>query len=238
MTTTAPTHAMPRPVFDSAEPSDPAGMRVAAAAGVAFVALNVVTLFLAGAPPESDAPAAKVATYFADHSAAIRAQLLLSGLGIAALLWWSGTLWRLLSRAEDDRPRLAAVAGVSLAVGLTLALVSGAMTSTAAFRVEDVATTHLLWTLSFVLLGAAGFGIGVFLLAASTVFHRAQLRPRWITYVGWLAALLFFAGTAGTVTDAAGATTVALIAFLVWCVWILGVSVTMWRGTVSRAGAR
>ena len=84
----------------------------AAIAGVAFVVLDVAGAFLPGAPPASDASAAKIAAYFHDHSGAIKAQLLLGGLGIAALMWWFGALWRMLSRAEGERPRLAIVAAV------------------------------------------------------------------------------------------------------------------------------
>ena len=78
--------------------------RSAAIAGFAFVVLNVAGSLAPGAPPASNASAAKVAAYFADHSGAIKAQLLLGGIGIAALMWWLGGLWRLMSRAEGDRP--------------------------------------------------------------------------------------------------------------------------------------
>ena len=135
----------------------------------------------------------------------------------------------MLSRAEGEQPRLTAAAGMSLAVGVALALVSGCITASAAFRVDDVRTTHLLWSFSFVVLGAAGFAIGTFLLAANAIVVRTNVVSNWIAYLGWFAALGFFAGTASTVTDASAATAVCLVAFLVWCVWILAVSATMWR---------
>jgi len=227
--TTVTTQDPIQPVSTVPASTEPSGARLAAGAGVAFVALNVATLFVAGTPPASDASATKVAHYFSGHAGAIQAQLLVSGLGIAALLWWSGTLWRMLSRAEGERPRLTAAAGLSLAVGLALALVSGCITASAAFRVDDVRTTHLLWSFSFVVLGAAGLGIGTFLLATNAIIVRANVAPTWIAYLGWLAALGFFAGTASTVTDASAATAICLVAFLVWCVWILAMSATMWR---------
>ena len=153
MTTTTPTRESVQTIPSSSTAStDAIGARFAAAAGVAFVVLTLASTFAAGSPPASDASAAKIATYFHDHSGGIRAQLLLGGLGIAALLWWFGTLWRLLSRAENDRPRLAVVA-----------------------------------------------------------------------------ALAFYAGTIGSVTDGHGVVVVGLVAFFVWCVWILAVSATMWR---------
>ena len=82
--------------------------RSAPIAGIAFVVLNVASAFAPGVPPASDASTAKVVSYFRDHSGGIKAQLLLGGLGIAALMWWLGALWGVLSRAEGERPRLAA----------------------------------------------------------------------------------------------------------------------------------
>jgi hypothetical protein len=227
--TTITTRDSIQPLSTVPAPTESSGARLGAGAGVAFVALNVATLFVAGTPPASDASATKVAHYLSGHAGAVQAQLLLSGLGIAALLWWSGTLWRMLSRAEGERPRLTAAAGMSLAVGLALALVSGSITASAAFRVDDVRTTHLLWNFSFVVLGASGFAIGTFLLATNAIVVRTKVASSWIAYLGWLAAIGFFAGTASTVTDASAATAICLVAFLVWCVWILAVSATMWR---------
>ena len=149
--------------------------------------LDVVGSFLPGTPPASDASAAKVATYFRDHSSGIKAQLLIGGLGIAALMWWFGTLWRMLSRAEGERPRLAIVAAVSLVTGLVLALVSSAINSAVAIHPADVATTYLFFSFSLIVIAAGGLGIGVFLLAACTVTYRAGLTPRWVSYVGWAA---------------------------------------------------
>ncbi len=228
-TTTAHETVQPVPPAQPVELEASRGTRLAAAAGMAFVVCNVVAAFLPGTPPASDASAAKIATYFTDHDGAIKAQLLLAGLGIAALLWWFGALWRVLSDAEGARPRLATAAAVSLATGLTLGLVSGTITSTAAFRVDDVRTTHMLYTFSFVVISAAGFGVGVFLLATSAVTYRAGIGPRWISYLGWLAAAAFLAGVAATVTDAGAVTALGLIAFLVWCAWIVAISAVMWR---------
>jgi hypothetical protein len=207
--------------------------RSAAIAGVAFVVLNVAATFAPGTPPASDASAGEVASYFRDHSGAIKAQLLLGGLGIAALMWWFGALWRVLSRAEGERPQLAIVAAIALASGLTLALISGAMTATAAIRVDDVETTHLLWSLSLVGFATAGFGIGTFLVTTCLLAYRADIAPRWTSYLGWAAGLAFLVGTLGTVSDSNVINSIGLVAFLAWCAWILSVSVGLWRGTTA-----
>ena len=230
MTTTTPTRDPVQTIpSSSTAATDATGARFAAAAGVAFVVLTIASTFAPGSPPASDASAAKIATYFHDHSGGIRAQLLLGGLGIAALLWWFGTLWRLLSRAVDERPRLAVVAAVGLATGLALAMLNGVVIGTAALRTIDPATTRLFYSFSIVAISAAGFGIGTFLLATSVVTYRTRVTPVWVSCLGFVAGLAFFAGTVGGVTDGHGVVALGLGAFFVWCVWLLAVSATMWR---------
>jgi hypothetical protein len=238
MTTTTPDTIRPIPpvpaaAADPTDPTDTTGARTAAAAGIAFVVLSVASTFAAGSPPASDASAAKIAAYFRDHSGGIRSQLLLGGLGLAALFWWFGTLWRTLSRAEHERPRLASVAALGLAIGGALALLNGAIVATAAIRVDDVATTHLFYSFSLVAISAAGIGIGTFLLATSLVTYRTRIMPVWISSLGFVAALAFFGSSLGAVTDAPAIFVLGFVAFFVWCVWIVAVSITMWRAASS-----
>jgi hypothetical protein len=235
MTTTTAGIPVPRDAIAARSTFDGSrGGRVAAVAGLAFVVFNVAGTFLPGAPPASDASTAKIAAYFKDHSGAIKAQLLLGGLGIAALMWWFGTLWRIMSRAEDERPRLAIVAGVALAAGLTLAIVNGVANATAALRSESPDAQHLLYTLSFVVIAAAGFALGAFLIAVSSTTYRSRVLPRWISYLGFAAALAFVASGAGTVSDANVFNLLGLVAFLGWCIWILALCRVMWTGTAVR----
>jgi hypothetical protein len=205
--------------------------RLAATGGVAFVVLNLAGTFAPGAPPASDASATKVATYFRDHAGAIKAQQLLGCLGIVALYWWFGALWRIMSRAEGERPRLTIVAAVSLATGLALAMISGAITATAAVRIDSGNTIlRLLWTFSLVGFATAGLAIGTFLIAACAVIYRTEVTPRWTSYLGGVAAVAFLVGSIGTVSDSNVINIFGLVAFLTWGVWILAMSAFMWRG--------
>ena len=203
--------------------------RTAAAAGVAFVVLDVVGTFVPGAAPAGDASTAKVAAYFHDHATGIKAQLFLGTLGIVALLWWFGALWRLLSRVEDERPQLAMVAAVSLAVGVVLAIMSSAITAAAAMHGVNAETTRSMYAFSLVTVAAAGIAIAVFIGASCAVLYRSKDVPRWTNYVGLLAALVFLIGGFGTVTDANAVNMLGLVAFVAWCVWIVAVSVVMWH---------
>ena len=234
MTTTTATMSAPRSATEAQGSFDVTqGARIAAAAGFAFVVLNVVGTVLPGAPPASDASTAKIAAYYRGHSGAIKAELLLGALGIAALMWWFGALWRLMSRAEDGRPRLAIVAGVALASGLTLAIINGVANATAALRAESAQAQHLLYTLSFVVISAAGFALGAFLLAVNAVTYRSRVMPRWISILGFASALAFLGSGGGTVSDANAFNLLGLAAFLGWCVWILATSTFMWRTASS-----
>jgi hypothetical protein len=205
------------------------GLRAAAAGGVAFVVLDVVGTFLPGSPPATNASAATIAAYFRDHPGAIKAQLLVGGLGVIGLWWWFGALWRTLSRAEGERPRHAIVAAVALASGVVLAIIGTTFTAAAAIRVDNVDTTHLLYSLSIVTTSAAGFAIAAFLIATCAVLYRSGAAPRWTSYLGFAAALAFLGSTLGIVSTSNVFNVLGIVAFLIWCVWTLAISGVMWR---------
>ena len=232
-TTSAAVTSTDRSPFPHPEPAGEGWARPAAVAGIAFVVLNVAGTFAPGAPPASDASAAKVAAYFEGHSGAIKAQLLIGCVGIAALLWWFGALWRVMSRAEAERPRLAVVAAVGLGLGLTLAMMSAVCNSTVAIRVERADVTALFYGMSFVAVAAANFGIGTFLLATCILMYRTQFAPRWLSYLGVLAGLVFYVGGIGTATSSSVINTFGVVAFLMWCVWIVAMSAYLWRGDLT-----
>ena len=79
------------------------------------------------------------------------------------------------------------------------------------------------------MIAAAGFGVGMFLLAACTVTYRSGITPRWVSFAGWAAGIFFLAGTAATMTDSNPVNQLGLFSFLLWCVWILAISTIMWR---------
>jgi hypothetical protein len=219
-----------RPIAPTSARNERAWRRSAAAGGVLFVVLSVASTFVAGAPPASDASAAKITTYFHDHSGAIKVSLLLGGLGVMALLWWLGALWRILSDAESGRPQLTAVAAVALGSGVTLAMSSGTFTAAAAQRADTLGdNVQLLFTLSLITIAAAGFGLSLFLATVCMLNMRARVFPVWTNAVGAVAAAAFLVGTIATTTDANAVNVVALVAFLVWCIWLLGVSTSMWK---------
>lgn len=212
--------------------------RYAAIGGVAFVVLNVIGAIIGGSPPATDDPAAKITEYFTDKGDALKAALWLGGLGSVALIWWFGSLWRRMSRAEGGAPRLAVVSLAGLVLGGAMFLSSASVNAAAALRLDDIGDgTQFFYTLSVVLLSAAGFGLGIHLLATNGLAYRSKMLPMWLVALGALAGLAFLvSGVIGSSTDGSAAMVVGLIGFVGWSVWILGVSACMWRWDPTLAG--
>jgi hypothetical protein len=212
--------------------------RYAALGGFVFVVLNVVGGFLPGSPPAIDDSPKQIAAYFKDHNGAIQAAGFMAGIGTIALLWWLGSLWRMMCRAENERPRLAVVAVVSAGAGGTLAAMSGAFTAQTAIYIDSVGEgAKGLFTLSMITISASGFFVVAFLSAVCALNWRAQMMPRWTSYVGWLAAAGFLVASGGYASGRNLFGVVGFISFLVWCVWILAVSTFMWRGASTESTA-
>jgi hypothetical protein len=208
--------------------------RYAALGGFVFVILNVVGAFLPGTPPALDDGAAKVATYFKDNDSMIMAAQVLSGFGTIGLAWWFGSLFRRLRAAEGGNPRLSVVALLGLALGGSCALISGAITSTTAMRIDDIGEGAIVfYALSGVVIATAGFGVIVFLSAVCALNYRTKMFPEWTSYLGWLAAAGFVVASLGAASDASALGLIGLLSFLLWCAWIVALSALMWRGAAA-----
>jgi hypothetical protein len=208
--------------------------RIAALGGVAFVVLNVVGSILQGAPPSSDSDSpAEIVDWFVDDGDTIRVAVLLGGLSMIGLVWWFGSLWRRMARAEGGDHRLSIVALVGLAAAGALATASFALLSATAMNVDDmdVADVRFVFVLSNVLLSLSGPFIVAHLAAVNALSVRTGFLPRWITIIGYVAAALFLVASVGAATDADGIMIFGFLGFLVWSIWILCVSAHLWRTT-------
>jgi hypothetical protein len=207
--------------------------RTAALGGIAFVALNVVGSLLPGSPPGTDDTAAEIGKYFRDHDSALMIGQALSAFGTIGLAWWFGSLFRRMRAAEGGNPRLSVVALLGLALGGATAMASGAVTSAAAMRIDEIGDggAQLLFALSMTMIGMSAFGVIVFLGAAAALNYRARVFPAWTNYLAWLAAAAFVVGGLSVASDSAAFGTIGFVGFLVWSVWIVAISLLMWRGT-------
>src|SRR5438105_14924985 len=82
-------------------------LRYAGVAGIVFVVLTLVGVFLAGAPPKPDAPVSEWRAFYSDHRTAVLLGVILGGIGSAVVLWFISGLRSVLQRAEGGSGTLA-----------------------------------------------------------------------------------------------------------------------------------
>src|SRR5204862_4795575 len=133
------------------------------------------------------------------------------------LIWWLGSLWRIMSRAEGERPRMALVAAVSLGVAGGLALLSGAILSATALRSKEIGSgAEVFYVLATVVISTSGFALVAHLAAVASLNYRKRMFPAWITYLGWLGALGFLIAAFGAASDASVFAIFGVVSFIVW----------------------
>ena len=205
--------------------------KFAALGGVAFVVLNVAGTIAQGAPPSSDDTNDEVLKWFVDNESGIKVAAFLGALSIIALLWWFGSLWRRMSRAESGNHRLSILALGGLVGGGALFAASTAVLATVAIQVHEVPAdgAKFFYVLSTAMLSMAGAFIATHLAAVNVLGMRTRFLPAWVSLLGLLAAAFFLVSALGVTTDADPVMLFGLLGFVAWSIWILGVSAHMWR---------
>lgn len=203
--------------------------RAFAIGGFAFAALTLGAIGIQGGEsPAATASPAAVAAFFRQHAGAVKLSEAFAAAGLGALMWWFGGLWRIIR--SDDRSALPIVAGIGLAVGLTLGFVDITFTATAAlgaFRLGD-SELQLLNQASIVAILLSGLGNSAFLAATSAINARIRAFPAWTNYVGWVSAAGWLVGGVAVTTTTSGAVLSAgYAAFVLWCAWIVALSASM-----------
>jgi hypothetical protein len=213
--------------------------RYAALGGFVFVVFGLLAGFLPGAPPAADDSAKEVAKFIRDHTGALQAAQVCTGVSIIALGWWFGSLFRRMRAAEGANPRLAVVATLGLAIGGSLALLAGGLLSTAALRIDELGDggAQLLFTMSGVMIASSAFGVVLFLSAVCALNLRTRMFPEWTSYLGYLAAIALLIGGIGAGSDNGPINLLGLVGFLIWSIWILIISTMMWQTTSETVAA-
>jgi hypothetical protein len=168
--------------------------RVAAVAGVLFVAAFVVGQYIA---PDLVYPEEQVGggqlTFYVNYEDALVAQAILFGVASMLLLVFVGGLRAFLARAEGQDPRLAPVVVAAGAVAAGLVLLRAAIVvALTALRGNEVGVhaQGSAWAARalFYLEGAVGdmvlFPFAVLLAAAAVVLLRTRVLPGWLAWVG------------------------------------------------------
>lgn len=198
--------------------------------GVIFVLLTLVPAFATGTPPDVSAPAAEIAEYLSDNAGAIQLAGVLSLIASVFLLFWAGSLWRAMVRAEDGQPRLAVVAALGLVIGGSLAAVTGAIGTTMSFRVDDLGEgVTFFWLMVVILQASTIVGIAAQVGAVSALGIRTRFIPSWLAWGGVAVTVLALLGTIGAGSDEDIWLGLGFLAFILWSVWILCITAVLWK---------
>ena len=199
--------------------------------GIAFVILNVIGVILQGTPPKSGDSNAKVLAWFNDKESGIRTGALLGALSLIVIIFWFGSLWRRMAKAEGNNHRLSVVSLVGLTGSGALFAAATAVLATVALRVADVGEVEarFFYTMSTVLLSLAGPFIAAHLAATNLLALRTGFLPKWNAMFGLIPALGFLISSGGAMSDKDLFMYFGLVSFVTWMIWLLATSVHMWR---------
>jgi len=203
--------------------------RYGLAAGIVFVVLVVVASLIGGTPPKPTDSGAKIVSYFHDNQDALKVGAYLNGLGAVAFLWFLGSLWTRLRRAETAGSRLSVIALVGGIAGLVFATIAGASVAFVALYLQELGpgVAQVFYLFATVLLAVSAFALAVFTSATSVMILRYPIVERFLGWVGeGIAALWLIAGIGVADIDTA-IHTVGLVAFLIWAGWILILTVLL-----------
>lgn len=211
-----------------------------ALSGVLFVVLFIWGLVLGGILssdpfPMPGAPATEIARYYSDNGTAVLASGLLQVLSSLSLLVFAFHVTHFLGRTagQRDTPSGTLLAGGALAAVFLFAsaFLSWMLVLVAPGSLDIVAT---LRNLNFITGGAAHVAsLGVFVGVASISSFKKNLLPRWIPWLGIVAAALSLLSLASLAWFPA--TYLIPLGRLLCFIWVAAVSVLLVRGPRNKA---
>jgi hypothetical protein len=216
--------------------------RLGGAAGILFVIIGVVALFLPGTPPKAD-EVSKIATYLTDKRGSILAANYLAGIAFVFFLFFVASLRLHLGAADRTglRPGAVLLAGGVTATALVVA--GNAVLNGAAFQVAGAGDTnlnHALYDVSNDLFVSTGFGFAVFFGGAAMAIAATNALPGFLCPAGVVVAVLnavvpvaLFAKSGFFAIGGA----FGIIVPLASVVWVLVASVAMLRPAPTADGA-
>jgi hypothetical protein len=200
--------------------------------GILFIVLVVASILIPGSTPMASDSPTKILNYFRDHKDSIELAAFIGGLAAVPILWWAGSLWARLRRAEGGQPRLALVAVLGLVLGGAGQVVSGAVLSTVALRLDAVGpnSARFFFVLGTGAAAAGSVGLAVMVLATSVLVFRTGVFPRWVGWLGAIDAIAFLVASYSVASTSDTIAAFGFASFILWAIWILTLSIIMFRG--------
>jgi Domain of unknown function (DUF4386) len=205
--------------------------RYGALGGILFVVLVIASIAVSGSNVKSSDSAAKILQSFHDNKDGITVSAFLGGVAALPILWWAGSLYGRMRRAEGGQPRLALIAVLSLVFAGATQTGTGVIDATVALTVKTVGATEakFFFVLGQGLSAASSVGLAALVLAVSVLALRTRVFPSWLGWVGVVDALAFLVASYAVATTSDGIGGVGFVAFIIWAIWIIVVSVIMFR---------
>jgi hypothetical protein len=211
--------------------------RWAPVGGIVFAVLIVVSGLIAGSPPKPTDRTVKIVDYLSDNQGVLRWSAYIGAVGTGFALWWAGSVWRTIRRAEGGSPLLAVTAVGGLLLGLSVAMVASIITSVLATPGVGVGTgtggVRFFYILGAALFGGVGIGIVAFAGAFSVVILRTRVLPTIVGWFGLLVALVWIPGAAIMSTTRDAVYYITFAGFLLFALWALVTSIVMLRQPVE-----
>jgi hypothetical protein len=211
-------------------------------AGLGFIALAAIAVFLPGIPPRVDSTAGEVSAYFTDSRGEILVAALLWSAAAALVIWFASAVAGAVREREGRRDlHLAQIAG-AVRVGGAM-FINAALLGATAYGVGERAAdmTYMHFELASILTTTIGFASALPLTAAGLGVLRTHLMPDWLGYLGFVAAAVSVVGAFGIfATDGrfvAGGPLMTLVPLAVSALFVLCGSVYMVREQVPEVTA-
>jgi hypothetical protein len=244
-------------------PQTDRGRRIGAAAGILFVILALVAIFLPGDAPNAEELNNQFTEFLTDKRGKIVASDYILGFGLALFLVFLGALRNHLTDrsnggvgatatgapgaarvgVEDEDRTLTNAAIIGGSVGAALLLAGAAVANGVAFKVAeagDDALNRALFDVSTNLYGIAGFPLAVFFAAAGLAAAANRTFPAWLAMAGPVVAVLHLVGAISLIAEDgffSYGEVYSYIPPLASLVWILAASFLMFRGPGAATGA-
>ena len=191
-------------------------------AAVVLGALAFVLMMSAADEPETDAPAIELAAWMNEKSWEIVCAGWVWWLGVAAFLWFLGSVRSVLGSAEGGTRRVTSIAFSAGAVFAVFAasllgpVFAGAAASEFDDRTITPETAEALWVAGNAFFGLAEIAAGVLCLAVGLVVVRTGTLPKWYGWLGLLYGLWLLIIPIGW------------IGFIGFPIWILVTTALVW----------